>query len=205
MWQSAQRSGMRVLAARRELGPVPRRSGASRSSAPRSTSRFTHAAVTPLVAEKTICAVSSSHGRPAGQVGEPAPEIDHRLAVAVDAQAAPTSPWCSKFSREGVAHRLEPRSDPAVDGQSVLRTPCGMMSCHRAPSPAPGLRSSTRRASRRMPGAPLGTCRVSEGQDPSFANLPLGRSFCSRKSPSGYPLERNMPAGRIPAGTSVLR
>ena len=62
-WAIAQRRGCAPFPAAANSGQYDA-IGASRSSAPRSTSRCTAAAVTPLVAEKTMTGVSASQARP---------------------------------------------------------------------------------------------------------------------------------------------
>jgi hypothetical protein len=63
LWQSSQRTGMSALPACANSGQYCA-TGASTSSSPRSASRFAHAAVAPLVVEKTSCNESLVYGAP---------------------------------------------------------------------------------------------------------------------------------------------
>ena len=64
-------------------------------------------AVAPLVVEKTTASVSGRHASELGASRPTADEVDHGLAVDVDAAAAPTSPN-SKLRRNASATGSQP-------------------------------------------------------------------------------------------------
>src|SRR5579859_8245053 len=109
LWHNSQRTGMPSFPAWPNSGQYVA-TGASTSSKPRWASRLAHAAVAPLVAEKTSWRVSSPYAAPRATPAVP-PQTSTTLRPPTWRQnAAPTAPCRSKLAWNASATPLKPGS-----------------------------------------------------------------------------------------------
>src|SRR5947209_4582071 len=95
--------------------------GSSRARTPRSSSRLAHAAVAPLVDEKTGTTVSCCQGAPVPGSATPPHRSTTLRPSTYTAQAAPTSPPFSKFRVNASATSSNPGStSPATTPRMLL-------------------------------------------------------------------------------------